>query len=82
MNNNFKYHTGIIGYPILFVILIWLIFWIEFRFNVDLKSFGIQPRKIEGIYGIMLMLLLHGDTSAWTKGLLQRTFSQFFLIHP
>ena len=59
MNNNFKYHTGIIGYPILFVILIWLIFWIEFRFNVDLKSFGIQPRKIEGIYGIMLSPFLH-----------------------
>ena len=50
---------GIIGYPILFVILIWLIFWIEFRFNVDLKSFGIQPRKIEGIYGIMLSPFLH-----------------------
>ena len=59
MNNNFKYHTGIIGYPILFVILIWLIFWIEFRFNVDLKSFGIQPRKIDGIYGIMLSPFLH-----------------------
>jgi len=59
MNNNFKYHTGIIGYPILFVILIWLIFWIEFKFNVDLKSFGIQPRKIEGIYGIMLSPFLH-----------------------
>ena len=59
MNNNFNYHTGIIGYPILFVILIWLIFWIEFRFNVDLKSFGIQPRKIEGISGIIFSPFLH-----------------------
>ena len=61
MNNNFNYYTGVIGYPILFVILIWLIFWVEFRFNVDLKSFGIQPRKIEGISGIIFSPFLHSS---------------------
>lgn len=61
MNNNFNYYTGVIGYPILFVILIWLIFWVEFRFNVDLKSFGIQPRKLEGISGIIFSPFLHSS---------------------
>jgi membrane associated rhomboid family serine protease len=61
MNNNFNYYTGVIGYPILFVILIWLIFWVEFRFNVDLKSFGIQPRKLEGIFGIIFSPFLHSS---------------------
>ena len=61
MNNNFNYYTGVIGYPILFVILIWLIFWVEFRFNIDLKSFGIQPRKLEGISGIIFSPFLHSS---------------------
>jgi membrane associated rhomboid family serine protease len=61
MNNNFNYYRGVIGYPILFVILIWLIFWVEFRFNIDLKSFGIQPRKLEGISGIIFSPFLHSS---------------------
>jgi membrane associated rhomboid family serine protease len=61
MNNNFNYYTGVIGYPILFVILIWLIFWLEFRFNIDLKSFGIQPRTLEGLSGIIFSPFLHSS---------------------
>ena len=61
MNNNFNYYTGVIGYPILFVILIWLIFWVEFRFNIDLKSFGIQPRTLEGLSGIIFSPFLHSS---------------------
>ena len=61
MNNNFNYYTGVIGYPILFVLLIWVVYWIEFRFNIDLKSFGIQPRKLEGISGIIFSPFLHSS---------------------
>ena len=35
--------------------------WVEFRFNVDLKSFGIQPRKLEGISGIIFSPFLHSS---------------------
>ncbi|MDB9712454.1 rhomboid family intramembrane serine protease, partial [Flavobacteriaceae bacterium] len=61
MNNNFNYYTGVLGYPLLFVILIWLVFWIEAKFNIDLKSYGIQPRKMEGLSGVFLSPFLHAS---------------------
>src|SRR5690554_6292004 len=57
----FVFTTGTVGYPLLFVMLMWLMFWIEFRFNLNWASFGIYPREISGLKGILLTPLIHGD---------------------
>lgn len=56
---NFK--PSVIGYPLLFVMAIWIVFWIESRFSLNFNSFGIYPRKVEGLRGILFGPLIHGS---------------------
>lgn len=60
-NNVFDFNTGVVGYPILFVLLIWIVFWVEIRFGVDFNFLGIYPRTAIGLRGILFSPFIHGD---------------------
>lgn len=57
----FKYTTGVIGYPILFVLIIWIVFWIEVRFGVHFNDYGIYPQTLKGLRGIVFSPFLHSS---------------------
>jgi len=59
--DQFKYSTSVIAYPIVFVLLIWIVFWLEFRFGFDLRSMGIQPRTLVGLRGVVMSPFLHSN---------------------
>lgn len=61
IDNPFTFTTGTIGYPILFVLIIWLVYWFEIRFSVILNSYGVYPRTIEGLKGILFSPFIHGS---------------------
>ena len=60
-HDQFKYSTGVIGYPIAFVLLIWLIFWAEVRFGFRLNDLGVYPRTLSGLKGVIFSPLVHGS---------------------
>ena len=60
-HEEFKYSTGVIGYPIAFVLLIWIVFWFEVRFNYSFNGFGVYPRTLEGLRGILFSPFIHSD---------------------
>jgi len=57
--DQFKFSTGVIGYPIVFVLSIWLVFWFEIRFGFDFTNFGIYPRTLSGLKGILFSPFIH-----------------------
>lgn len=57
----FKYSTGVVGYPLAFVMLIWIVFWFEVRFNYSFNSFGVYPRTLDGLKGILFSPFIHSD---------------------
>lgn len=59
--SQFKYSTGVIAYPIFFVLLIWIVFWLQVRFFSDIKYFGIFPKTLEGLRGIVFSPLIHSN---------------------
>ena len=61
IDNPFTFTTGTLGYPILFVILIWLVYWFEIRFGVIFNSWGVYPRSLEGLKGILFSPFIHGS---------------------
>ncbi|MCF6295476.1 MAG: rhomboid family intramembrane serine protease [Flavobacteriaceae bacterium] len=63
MNNQdqFKFSTGVIGYPILFILIIWIVFWVEVRFGYSFNSFGVYPRTLTGLRGIIFSPFIHSD---------------------
>lgn len=48
-----------IVYPALLLVVMWLIFWSEYLFKVDLYKYGVLPRTVEGLKGILFMPLIH-----------------------
>ncbi|MFC5044200.1 rhomboid family intramembrane serine protease [Aquimarina hainanensis] len=57
--NHFYFKTGVIGYPILFVLVIWVVFWFEIRFGFDFNHFGVVPRTLKGMRGIFFSPFIH-----------------------
>lgn len=58
-NEHFNFTTGVVAYPILFVLLIWLVFWFEVRFGFDFTNFGIYPLTVKGLRGIVFSPFIH-----------------------
>ncbi|RLD29082.1 MAG: rhomboid family intramembrane serine protease [Bacteroidetes bacterium] len=59
--DQFRFSTGVIGYPILFVLIIWIVFWFEVRFGYSFNSFGVYPRTLTGLRGIIFSPFIHSD---------------------
>lgn len=57
----FRFSTGVIAYPIFFVLIIWLVFWFEVRFGFRFNEFGVFPRTLSGLRGIVFSPFIHGD---------------------
>lgn len=58
---HFEYTTGVIAYPILFILIIWLVFWFEVRFGFNFSKFGVYPQTFSGLRGVVLSPFIHGD---------------------
>lgn len=72
---HFKFSNGVIVYPILFVLAIWLVFWFEIRFGHDFNNFGVYPQKLKGLLGVVFSPFIHGDI----KHLYHNTIPLFIL---
>lgn len=58
---HFKFSTGVIAYPVFFVLAIWLVFWFEVRFGYNFSKFGVYPQSLKGLRGIIFSPFIHGD---------------------
>src|SRR5690606_35213606 len=58
-DDNFKFSPSVLVWPLYFVLLLWLVYWVEVKYE-DLTSFGIYPRTLEGLRGIIFSPFLHG----------------------
>ena len=71
----FTFSPGVIGYPILLVLSIWLVFWFEIRFGFDFNYLGVRPRTVTGLRGIIFSPFIHSDI----KHLFNNTIPLFVL---
>lgn len=71
----FSFSLGVIGYPLIFVLLIWLVFWFEIRFGYDFNYLGVRPGSLEGLRGIIFSPFIHSDI----KHLFNNTIPLFVL---
>ena len=60
--NELYYSNDVLLYPLLILLSIVVIFWMESIFNFNFNYLGIYPRKLEGLRGILFSPFIHGDT--------------------
>ena len=61
LTSDFKFSPSVIGIPLYFVVLLWIVYWINIRFQVDFTEFGIYPRTLSGLKGIVFSPFIHGS---------------------
>lgn len=47
--------------PVLAVAVLWIVFAFDHVFRLDLFRFGVLPRQIKGLWGILISPFVHGD---------------------
>ena len=60
-DNPFQFTKAVILLPLFFVFTLWLVFWYELHFHYSLSHFGVFPREVFGLKGILFSPFLHGD---------------------
>lgn len=56
----FRFSPSVLAWPLYFVLLLWAVFWVEIKYR-DLTEWGILPRTLTGLRGIVFSPFLHGD---------------------
>lgn len=46
---------------IIFIVILWITFWIDIYFHINLWKYGLYPRTGSGLIGILTMPLIHAD---------------------
>ena len=60
-DNPFQFTKAVILLPLFFVLTLWLVFWYELQFQHNLSHFGIYPREVYGLKGILFSPFFYGD---------------------
>jgi membrane associated rhomboid family serine protease len=60
-SNQFTFSTSVIAWPLFFILAMWVVFWFELKFSLNLKEYGIYPRSFEGLRGVLFSPFIHGD---------------------
>lgn len=60
-NKFFQFSNTVIIVPMVFVLTIWTVFLIEIRLGINFNSYGVLPRKISGLKGVLFSPFIHGS---------------------
>ena len=60
---NFRYTPAVIWVPLIFVLTMWFVYWVEFRFGYNFNRYGIHPVKLSGLKGVLFSPFIHSGTS-------------------
>tara|TARA_R110002050_G_scaffold18755_7_gene54452 strand:- start:11936 stop:12667 length:732 start_codon:yes stop_codon:yes gene_type:complete len=74
-NKYFQFSNNVISIPLVLVLTIWSVYLIEIRLGINFNKYGILPRSVSGLRGIILSPFIHGSA----KHLYNNTIPLFVL---
>ncbi len=74
--NSPKFKSTMLIIPLYLVLFLWIIFWFEVKFGFNFNEYGIYPRTLKGLRGILFSPFIHGDI----KHLYQNSVPLFVLL--
>ena len=61
IDSSLTYHKNVLWVPIVAIVVIWLIYWVEITFGYNFNTYGILPREIKGLRGVLFSSFIHSD---------------------
>lgn len=74
--NPFKLSTMVLAIPLYFVLSLWVVYLIEMKFGFNFTKYGLRPRSLVGLRGILFSPFIHGNT----KHLFNNSIPLFVLL--
>jgi len=62
-DNQLKLKGSIFLIPLVYVVSIWLLYWIEITFSFNFNKYGVFPRTLMGFRGVFLTHFIHSNTN-------------------
>jgi len=59
----FEYHHAVFLVPFLSLLAIWAVYFLNWKYFLQLNEYGIYPRTLSGLKGVLFSPFLHGDIS-------------------
>ncbi len=75
-HKQFKFSPIVIAFPLYFVLVLWIVFWIEGNYNLYLSKYGLYPRTFSGLRGILFSPFIHSGI----KHLFNNSLPLFILL--
>ena len=58
---HFKFSNSVVVVPLLAVLVIWTVYWVELAQRINFNNYGIYPQTVTGLKGIFLSPFIHGS---------------------
>jgi len=75
-HKQFKFSPIVIAFPLYFVLVLWIVFWVEGNYNLYLSKYGLYPRTFSGLRGILFSPFIHSGI----KHLFNNSLPLFILL--
>ena len=57
----YRFTPMTLAFPLYFVLGLWLVYWFEVKFGHNFNTYGIFPRTLKGLRGIVFSPFIHSD---------------------
>ncbi|MGW9687238.1 rhomboid family intramembrane serine protease [Flagellimonas sp. 2504JD1-5] len=58
---HFRFSNAVLMAPLLAILSIWTVFWLELQLGINFNKYGINPREIVGLRGVAFSPFIHGS---------------------
>ncbi|MCR9265653.1 MAG: rhomboid family intramembrane serine protease [Flavobacteriaceae bacterium] len=80
-SEHFRFSDGVLLAPLVAVLSIWIVFWVEVQYGVNFNGYGIYPRKLEGLRGVLFSPFIHGSVEHLYNNTLPLAILTAFLFY-
>jgi len=75
-NNQLYFSKSMLIIPILYILVIWMLYFIEIKFGYNFNKYGVYPREFKGLRGVFFSHFIHSNT----KHLFNNSIPLFVLL--
>lgn len=60
-DSRFKFSPSVFVLPFFSVLFLWILYWLDIRYQINFSQYGIYPRTFDGLKGIFFSPFIHGS---------------------
>jgi membrane associated rhomboid family serine protease len=80
-NEHFKFSNGVVLAPLFAMLAIWTVFWVEVKLGINFNDYGIYPRRLSGLRGVIFSPFIHGSVEHLYNNTIPLAILTAFLVY-